>query len=402
MITSAECTERLEQYLDRVGELLGRRDRRAVFATYIVGLMSSIDRKNAETIAAMSCPDQRRAGSEHQKLLNVVGNSPWSDEPLRQFSARYALEAQERNGEVAAWVVDDTGWPKKGTHSVGVQRQYSGTLGKVDNCQIGVSVVATTATTQVPLDFSLYLPRSWIDDRARRKTCKIPEDTEFKTKPELALDMIRGAINAGFTKPRIVLADAGYGNSATFRHEIRSLGLHFGVGIGGNTKLWRLDVNDLRRGPPTTAENLGAHAKLRRVTWADGTKGPMASRFAFYRVRIARDEDHAGEPPPVWLVIERPYHEGEAIKYHLTSLPATTSHRKIAWHLHQRWRTERVYEDMKQEFGLDHYEGRSFVGWNHHVTAVMVCYNFTAAEQARLFPPAEYHARHAPALESAA
>jgi SRSO17 transposase len=184
------------------------------------------------------------------------------------------------------------------------------------------------------------------------------------------------------------LADTAYGNNAEFRQALRAMHLRIGVGIQASTKMWHADVQGSKRGPATSAENLGKKAQFRRVTWAAGTKGSLTSKFAFVRVVVARDDfasDCGGDA--MWLVIERPDDEAESLKYFLTDLPRVMSRRKIVWHLHQRHKVERVYEDMKLEFGLDHYEGRSFVGWHHHVTAAIVCYNFVAAQQARLFFP---------------
>jgi hypothetical protein len=221
---------------------------------------------------------------------------------------------------VHSWIIDDTGFPKKGTHSVGVQRQYSGTLGKVDNCQIGVSLVAASAQAQIPVDFALYLPEDWATDDVRRKKAKIPPHIRFKTKPELAVGLIRDAIKAGLARPRIVLADTGYGNNSTFRQGLRSMGLPFGVGIQSTTKMWWADSGGKKRGPATSAEKLAEKAPFRRVTWAQGTKGSLSSKFAFIRVVVMRDEV-ANDGDAMWLVVERPDDASEPTKFLLTDLP---------------------------------------------------------------------------------
>jgi len=388
MTLPAYASEALAPYLDAIGVLLGSNTRKESLAMYVTGLMSSIERKTAETIAAMACTDPTRMEAWHQQLLHVVGQARWEDGPIRAYTAKHALQAAGAENRTESWVIDDTGFPKQGKHSVGVQRQYSGTLGKIGNCQIGVSLVATYANGQIPVDFALYLPESWAEDDLRRKKAKVPPTVQFQTKPELALEMIRQAIASGVARPSIVLADAAYGNNAEFRKALRGLRLRIGVGIQANTNMWRADKTGARRGPQTCAQTLGEKAHFKRVTWAAGTKKPLTAKFAFLRVVVARDElTSDGNGDAMWLVVERSDDETEKVKYHLTDLPRVMSRRKIVWYLHQRYKTERIYEEMKVEFGLDHYEGRSFVGWHHHVTAAMVCYNFVAAQQARLFSP---------------
>jgi SRSO17 transposase len=377
----------LAAYLDGVGALLGSNTRKESFAVYVAGLMSAIERKTAETIAAMACTDPAKMDAWHQQLLHVIGQAQWEDAPVREYAAKFALKAAGVQERCDSWVIDDTGFPKQGKHSVGVQRQYSGTLGKIGNCQIGVSLVATYPSGQIPVDFALYLPESWAEDELRRKKAKVPSDLQFQTKPDLAVGMMRRALASGIAPPAIVLADAAYGNNSAFRQALRSMHLRIGVAIQASTKMWRADISGAKRGPQTCAENIADRAHFRRVTWASGTKGPLTSKFAFLRVVVARDEGGDDKGDAMWLVVERPDDEAEKTKYLLTNLPRVMSRRKIVWYLHQRYKTERVYEDLKLEFGLDHYEGRSFVGWHHHVTAAIVCYNFVAAQQARLFFP---------------
>jgi SRSO17 transposase len=386
MSLPAYANEALAPYLDAIGLLLGSNTRKESFAVYVAGLMSAIERKTAETIAAMACTDTAKMDAWHQQLLHVIGQAQWEDGPIREYAAKYALKAAGVQNRCDSWVIDDTGFPKQGKHSVGVQRQYSGTLGKIGNCQIGVSLVATYPCGQIPVDFALYLPESWAEDELRRKKAKVPSAVQFQTKPELAVEMMRRALASGIAPPSIVLADAAYGNSSAFRQALRSMRLRIGVAIQASTKMWRVDKSGAKRGPQTCAENIADKAHFRRVTWAQGTKGSLTSKFSFLRVVVARDEC-ADNSDAMWLVVERPDDEKEKTKYLLTDLPRVMSRRKIVWYLHQRYKTERVYEDLKLEFGLDHYEGRSFVGWHHHVTAAIVCYNFVAAQQARLFFP---------------
>lgn len=376
---------RLWDYLDQLGALLHNKTRVATFAAYFVGLMSSLRRKTAEGIATLYA-DEQTINAVHQRLVHFLAGSRWSDRPIRLFAAQYALEQLPEDDPVRYWIVDDTGFIKKGSHSVGVQRQYTGTSGKIDNCQIGVSLAAATEQRQLPLDFDIYLGKSWIDDPSRREEARIPEDIGFRSKPQIAARMIEDA--AGTELPRgIVLADHAYGNNGPFRRSLLKMNLDFSVDIGGSTRMWRLDASERRRGRPTSAESLGRRLPFRRTTWAEGTKKELASRFAFARVVIESDVKETGEVRPLWCVIEDPYDEEEKKHYFISTLPKSGSHVDIVRTHMNRWRTERMYQDMKGVFGLDHYEGRSYPGWHHHVTIAMAAYAFSFAEQARLFPP---------------
>ncbi len=381
---------RLREYLDSIGALLGNSTRGATFAAYFLGLMSSLQRKTAEGIATLFA-DEKTIGATHQRLTHLLTGSPWRNEPIRRHVVGYALKSLPDNDPVRFWIVDDTGFIKKGSHSVGVQRQYTGTSGKVDNCQIGVSLAAATAQRQLPIDFQLYVGRQWTDDDARRRKAKIPEKLEFRTKPEIAVQMLRDAMTAGYPQGT-VLADHAYGNNGAFRRALMELKLDYSVDIGGSTRMWRVDSADKRRGPPTSAESLGRRLPHRRVTWAEGTQRELASRFSFARVVVEGDVRTTGELRAIWCVSERPFDEVAGTQYFLSSLPKEASHSKIVGTHMNRWRTERMYQDMKGVFGFDHYEGRRYPGWHHHVTIAMAAYAFSFAEQARLFPPEAHRA----------
>jgi len=213
---------RLEEYLEWIGAILGSDQRRASFATYFMGLVADGHRKSMEPIASRSRPDPRRVGAEHQRIQQFVTDSNWSDRLVRRAAAAYALQALEARGDVEYWIIDDTGFLKQGKHSVGVKRQYTGSAGKVANCQVGVSLTVATDCDHLPIDFELYLPHDWTDDPMRRREAKIPDEIEFKTKHELALQMIDRAIEDGIPKGR-VLADAAYGVSSRFRREVGSV-----------------------------------------------------------------------------------------------------------------------------------------------------------------------------------
>ena len=383
-IMTAAALERLEEYFGRLGDILGNKERRASFATYAMGILSDAERKSAEPIAARACADPARADAEHQRLLHFLGNSKWSDERIRAEASRLALSALTEKEDVEAWIVDDTGFLKQGTHSVGVQRQYSGSAGKVTNCQLGVSLVVATRSDQVPIDFALYLPKSWTGNRSRRAEARIPDEVEFATKPELALQMIRRAMGAGVPRG-VVLADCGYGGGADFRAGLRDLGLEYAVGANATTNVRLVDRDGVCRGKNqhlnTLALGLKKEGGFRRCTWRQGSRHAMSASFARVRVQVGNDE-HAT------LLIEWRDHEPEPANYFLVSMakvPAAT--KQLVRLVMQRWRIERTYQDLKGELGLDHYEGRSYPGWHHHISVVLASYAFIAAERSRRFPP---------------
>jgi SRSO17 transposase len=311
----------------------------------------------------------------------------------------------EKHAPVRAWIVDDTGILKQGEHSVGVQRQYTGSAGKRANCQIAVSLAVATEAAHIPVDVELYLPQSWTDAPARRKAAKVPEDVVFKTKTELALDMIERAALAKIPGD-IVLADSGYGDSCAFRNAVRLLGFDFAVGIASNTNVVCLDADNQPAEPPCTASALARSlkpAQYRRLRWREGSKRSLESRFAFRRVKTMHDDGITlADREPLWLVMEWEEGKAEPEKFALTTLPPRRSKKEIVRLLKMRWRTERMYEDLKGELGLDHFEGRSFPGWHHHVSVALWCYAFVVAEQAHAFSPSAGRERTAHALPCAA
>ena len=283
---------------------------------------------------------------------------------------------------------------KQGSHSVGVQRQYTGSAGKITNCQIAVSLSVATRSAHVPIDFALYLPESWTSDPARRAECKIPVGVVFRTKHDLALDLIVSAVD-NKVPGDILLADSAYGDSYEFREAVRILGFDYAVGIHATTTLWRLDGQERRRGEPLTARaitDMLPPRVFRTITWRDGTmpgkRGTLRSRFHFCRVKVAHDDGtDAACREPVWLIVEWPEGETAPSKFALTTLRRTMSKKQIVRILKERYRTERVYEEMKGQLGLDHFEGRSFPGWHHHVSVALCCYAFVIGERMRHFPP---------------
>ena len=395
--------QRLRGYFGQIGACLGDKRQRASFATYALGILGEGERKSCEPIAARACGgDVTRMDAEHNRLLHFLRSSPWDNQSVRLVAAKYAIHALSEREPVTNWVIDDTGFLKQGKHSVGVQRQYTGSAGKTTNCQVGVSLCVATRTAHVPIDFELYLPKSWTEDPCRRAEGKIPEEVIFETKIDLALKMIRRAVSAGLPG-EVLLADSAYGESHVFRETVRELGLDYALGIHAPTKVWCLDAAGRRHGEALSverlAQELGTRA-FRRLTWREGTSGKLRSRFCFRRVKVAQDDGiEPAKHEALWLMIEWPEGEPTATKFTLTSLPRRMSKKRIVRTVKERWRTEYAYEELKGELGLDHFEGRSLPGWNHHVTVVLCCYSFVVAERARHFSPstggqAQAHALH--------
>lgn len=391
MLMDDAATERLKVYFDQIGDLLGSPSRRESFAVYATGILGDGERKSAEPIAARACADPRKADAAHQRLLHFISNSTWSDQEIRTAAARYALAALEEQGPVEAWIIDDTGFLKQGKHSVGVQRQYTGSAGKIANCQIGVSLTIATRDDHVPVDFELYLPISWMNDTQRRSEARIPDHLEFKTKPQLALEMLRRAKREGLS-PGVVLADAAYGSSTEFRAQVRKLGLHYAVGVDPQTQVFVLDPVSGQPGVRMDVRELAlkweACGEFRQTTWRKGTNADLSARFARARVVPAHEDGvDPAEREPLWLLIEWRDGESEPANYFLSSLSTRWTKKKLIEVVMLRWRTERAYQDLKGELGLDHFEGRRFSGWHHHVSVVLCCYAFVIAERVRHFPP---------------
>jgi len=298
------------------------------------------------------------------------------------------------------WVVDDTGFPKQGKHSVGVERQYSGTLGKVGNCQVAVSLHQVGEQGSAVLGWRLYLPESWTKDGKRREEAGIPEEVVFKTKWQLSLDMIDQVRGWGLPK-RIVVADAGYGDTTEFREGLAARQLPYVVGISSTTGVWckppQAQVPRYRgRGAPptrhaygkqrpTSAQDVAIQAKgWKRIRWRQGTKGWLESRFVALRVQPSHGFVRGQLPhKEVWLLIEWPESEKEPTKYFLCDLPATYTLRRLVRLAKCRWKIEQDYQQLKEELGLDHYEGRSWIGWHHHTTLVMLAHAFLTLEMLR-------------------
>jgi len=378
---------RIEGYFARIGEVLGNAKRRASFAVYAMGLLGGAERKSVEPMAALVCRDPKKMDAAHQRLLHFVSDSRWNDREVRRMATQYAVAALTKREPIEAWILDDTGFLKQGSHSVGVQRQYTGSAGKVTNCQIGVSLSLATRTEHLPIDFELYLPESWTESSARRREARIPDSVQFQTKPQLGLAMVRRAIDDGLPRG-VVLADSAYGSSSDFRQGLRDLALDYAVGVDPKTVVWVLDAQSRCRGDPVSVRDLALRIDerggFRRCTWRKATKHDLSARFALRRVTPAGVN---AERDAQWLLIEWRDGEKEPANYFLATLRENITKRQLIRLVMQRWRTERVYEDLKGELGLDHFEGRRFPGWHHHVSVAICCYAFIVAERVQRFPP---------------
>lgn len=381
---------RLATYFSKIGSCLRDKRKRASFAMYAQGILGDGERKSVEPIAARAAGDPSLVRAYTERLLHFVTDAPWSDHAVRSVARDHALEAMAKRNPVSAWIVDDTGMLKQGAHSVGVQRQYTGSAGKIANCQVAVTLSAATREEAVPIDVALYLPESWTGDAELRRKARVPEDLVFKTKPQLALDMIERAC-LDEVPGEVVLADAAYGDNSEFRNGVRLFGLDYAVGVSCSITVHLLNASGRCRSDAISAkalaQKLGRKA-FRRTTWREGTSTKLSARFCFRRVRIAHnDGTPLAEREDVWLVMEWRDGEDEPTKFHLTTLGRRMSKKEIVRTIKERWRTERVYQEMKGELGFDHFEGRSFTGWHHHVSVVLCCYAFVVSERLRRFPP---------------
>jgi SRSO17 transposase len=377
--------DHLNVFLEGLGKQLRDKRQRASFATYALGLLSDGERKSMEPIAARACGSPEQTHAAHERLVHFTASPAWRDEPVRRYAARHAVEAMQAQGPIRTWVVDDTGFLKQGKHSPGVQRQYTGSAGKTANCQVGVSLVLATEHAHVATDFRLYIPESWAQDRERCRRAHIPDEIGYEPKWCLALNMIEAAIAAELPKG-VVLADCDYGNKSAFRDNLELLELQYAVEVQSTTMLRRVGKNG-RLGERMSVAEIGATlgGKLRAVTWREGTKVTLRSRFARARVVVDRADGQSREPQ--WLLVEWPECEPAPTKFVLSTLPQSISCKQMVRTFKSRWRIERSYEDLKGELGLDHYEGRSFIGWHHHLSVVLACYAFLVAEHVRSFPP---------------
>ncbi len=390
---------RFDEYLEHLAAGLGHSDRHGGLRGYCTGLMLPLARKSVEPMAARVDPGH--ASARHQALHHFVAKADWSDEQILRRVCQWVVPKMDFT-EGGWWIVDDTGFPKKGNHSVGVARQYCGVLGKQDNCQVAVSVSLSCSKGSLPVAWQLYLPEEWADDMDRRRKAAVPDEVRFATKTEIALQQLRHLLAEG-APAHCVLADAGYGTHNEFRQALTDMGLQYVVGVTSAIVVWPPGVEPLppkpwcgngrppvvpRRTParqPVSIKSL-AHSlpasSFQMIRWREGSNQTLCDRFAAVRVRHAGgNTGKARLRPEQWLLIEWPPTQAEPTKYYLSTLPETTPLDELVSAAHQRWHIERDYQDLKQDFGLDHYEGRGWRGFHHHATLCIAAYGFLMAER---------------------
>ncbi len=402
----AETLGRLEFYAGQFRDLFNRPRQAAWCGVYLRGLVTDGDRKSAEPIAnRVPLPPGLQVSDPDQALQQFLGQSTWDEQAVwTRYREVMAVEFAHPEG---LFVIDDTTFPKQGKHSVGVQRQHCGALGKKANCQCGVSVHYVGPDGHYPLEMRLYLPEVWLGDKDRLDKAGVPEaPRRALTQGQIALellDRVRGEGLAG----KVVLADAGYGVSGPFREGLAQRGLHYIVGVtdemvvfieepiweppgradrpagtGGRPRVRaRLDARSPR---PISLKELAARTPLAEVTWREGTRGAMTGKFAWLRVWPAGGwaTGECAGAAAIWLLIEE--QADGTIKDAFSNLPANTSRLKAVRLWRSRWPVEQGYQQMKEELGLDHHEGRSWRGFHHHACLVMLAYGFLALEQRRL------------------
>ncbi len=391
---SVMLERRFERYCASITETLGHADRHAPAQWYLKGLLLPGERKSVEPMAARVCPENVR--SAHQSMHHLVAAADWDDGAVLAAVARQVAPKLLKEDERCWWIIDDTGHPKKGQKSVGVGRQYCGRLGKTDNCQVAVSLSLATAQGSLPLDYRLYLPQEWTDDRARCDAAGVPAQVDFLSKGQIARAQIAAALDRGVARG-VVLADAAYGNEAAFRDWLSEQQLDYVLGVRVTTQVWcgphqPAPVNPARGRPRTRLVRDAQHQPIdvlglaralpakqwRPLTWREGTNTPLRSRFARVRVRAAQANRPRAEE---WLLIEWPVAEPEPVHYWLSTLPQDTPFKALVTHAMGRWMIERDYQELKSELGLSHYEGRNWRGFHHHATLCIAAYGFLMLER---------------------
>jgi len=361
--------------------------------TYLRGLIEQGPRKSLEPMV-----ERLGDGSDYQSLQQFIADSPWDPALVVRDVAERVVSVID----VQAWVLDDTGFPKDGKRSPGVKRQYSGTLGKIGNCQIGVSLHAVGAKGTVPLGWALYLPEEWCEDSERRRKAKIPEHVAFQTKPELGVDLALRAAGWEIAKAP-VLGDQAYGDNTKLRENLHQADLQYVLSVGAETKVFALDTTftvpdgPAGRGRPRSRPRHDTEpvaiavliagldsAQWQTVTFRDRPGGEsMTSRFCFVRVRAANRPKKRTPWPPreEWLIAEWPEDREQPTDYWTSNLPADTEPEQLARLARLRWTIELDYKQLKGELGLDHYEGRSWLGWYHHTALVTAAHGFLTLER---------------------
>jgi SRSO17 transposase len=391
---------RLAAFAEEIFEPIPRKDQRRWGQTYLRGLLLDGKRKSIEPMAARLARGDPEADAYalEQALQQFVNQSPWDPVPVRRRLAQRMTTAIQPT----AWVIDDTAFPKFGRWSVAVAPQYCGALGKVANCQVGVSIHAATDQASCPIDWRLFLPESWDRDAERRRKAHVPADQRHRPKWQLALELLDELAGWGVAPP-VILTDAAYGEVGEFRLGLEERELAYVVQVPGAISAYAEDVTPEpvayagrgRRPVPRYRQRRSSLRQLvlevgdqaaRTVAWREGADGQqLVSRFVALRVRPAgiklRRATRGGELPVRWLVAEWPQGEPEPVKYWLANLPADSSLERLVGLAKLRWRVEHDYRELKDALGLDHFEGRSWQGWHHHVTLVSVAHAFVTLQR---------------------
>jgi SRSO17 transposase len=416
--SSLGSESRFASYVAGLVSVIGHADRARPLEDYCLGLLLPCERKSVEPMAAVTAPS--RVAAQHQSLLHFVGEAPWSDEKVLAKVGDLVLPAIERHGPIEAWIVDDTGFAKKGCHSVGVAHQYCGELGQSGNCQVAVTLSIANHHASLPVGYRLYLPREWAADRSRREKAGVPEEVVFKTKTMIALDLVRAAHAAGMA-PGVALMDGAYGCDTELRAGIGEFGMSYVAGIPSSTTVWppgqeplppkpyvghgrrptRLRRDDTHK-PVSVKELASSQPKRswRTIRWREGTNDWLCSRFCAMRVRPAHDDYRRHTPHrPEWLLIEWPKGEPEPARYWLSNLPEEIIFDRLVDLAKLRWRIERDYQELKGEVGLGHYEGRGWRGFHHHATLCIAAYGFLISERETIPPSGSRIAARLQALD---
>jgi SRSO17 transposase len=402
---AAASRERFWEYLNHIAGTLEYKTREGHLRAYCTALLLESDRKSVEPIAERLTPDEHRVSATHQALLHFIGNADWSDEAVLRSVREYVLPAITKHAPISTWIADDTGIPKQGEHSVGVAHQYCGQLGKQARCQVAVTLSMANEHASLPIGYRLYLPEEWTKDAERMRRVGVPEEIAFETKPQIALKQVRSALDAGIPRGTFV-ADAGYGNDTKLRDQLTAWGVPYAVTVQEPTLVWAPGTEPL---PPKPWNGRGRKStKLQRddkhqpisvnqlaielpkeayhhVEWREGTAGMLASRFARVRVRAAHGETHT-QREPEWLLIEWDEKEEKPRKYWLSTLPESTPIKELVQIVQMRWRIEHDFLELKNELGLNQYEGRKWRGFHHHASMCIAAYGFLLAERGRFYP----------------
>ncbi len=364
---------RFAAYIEGLANAAGHEDRHAPLKNYCKGLLLPGERKSIEPMAARL--DSENIQPMRQSLHHLVAKAPWSDEVLLEQVRKHVLPTMRKQGPVVAWIVDDTGFPKKGKHSVGVTRQYCGQVGKQENCRVAVSLSVATWSSSLPIGYRLYLPREWAEDAERLEKTEVPEEVKFQTKPDIALDQIRAAVAA---KSSMTVWEPG---KQPLPAKPRGKTGRPPRLLQRSTDHQPVSVKQLAMSLPATA--------FQEITWREGTDRKLRSRFGAVRVRPAHRDDEKAKPhAEEWLLIEWPRGEKEPTKYWLSTLPPTTKPKALIKMAKHRWIIERIMIELKQELGLGHFEGRNWRGFHHHATLCIAAYGFLVAERNRFSPSA--------------